>query len=47
MNTNEIISKLTDSQKERLLREANDFAAMNDKIKQTRLDSCPCCGKQG
>ena len=46
MNTKEIISKLTDSQKERLLREAIDFAVMNDKIKQTRPDSCPCCGKQ-
>ena len=46
MNTKEIISKLTDSQKEHLLREAIDFAVMNDKIKQTRPDSCPCCGKK-
>ena len=46
MNTNEILSKLTDSQEERLLREAIDFAVMNDKIKQTRPDSCPCCGKK-
>ncbi len=28
------------------MREAIDFAVMNDKIKQTRPDSCLCCGKQ-
>ena len=46
MNTKEIISKLTDSQKERFLREAIDFAVMNDKSKKTRPDSCPCCGRK-
>lgn len=39
------ISKLSDSQRERIIREIKDYLMINEQLADTRPDVCPCCGK--